>query len=196
MKLYLKIIPTLFIIISVLGCGTKKTAVPNNEIEVVLPCSGEEYSTTNESFRASAVGESPDQNMAKQKAYMNARQLLASNINSKISVVADNYAKETSLNNVDEIMLQVQSLGRQTVSQSLSGVKEICIKTTKSLSTKEIDGSMVTTEKYKTYLAIEVGSQELLKNLSEKLSNDEVLKVDYNYEKFKQTFYDELEKQN
>ena len=55
---------------------------------------------------------------------------------------------------------------------------------------------MVTIEKYKAYLAIEVGSQELLKNLSEKLSSDEVLKVDYNYEKFKQTFYDELEKQN
>lgn len=186
MKLYLKIIPTLFIIISVIGCGTKKTAVPKDEIDVIEPCSGEEYFSTNESFRASAVGESSNQNMAKQKAYRNARQLLASNINSKISIVADNYAKETSLNNVDEVMLQVQSLGRETVSQSLSGVKEICIKTTKSLSTG----------KYKTYLAIELGSQELIQNLSEILSSDEVLKVDYNYEKFKQTFYDELEKQN
>jgi hypothetical protein len=65
-------------------------------------------------------------------------------------------------------------------------VKEICIKTTKSLSTG----------KYKTYIAIELGSQELIQNLSEILSSDEVLKVDYNYEKFKQTFYDELEKQN
>ena len=48
------------------------------------------------------------------------------------------------------------------------------------------------TEKYKPIWPLSAGSQELLKNLSEKLSNDEVLKVDYNYEKFKQTFYEDF----
>ena len=47
--------------------------------------------------------------------------------------------------------------------------------------------------KYKTYIAIELNNGALLTTLNNRISTDERLKVDYNYEKFKETFYKEME---
>jgi hypothetical protein len=47
---------------------------------------------------------------------------------------------------------------------------------------------------YKTYVAIELSADELVKQYNERLSKDERLKIDYDYEKFKQTFDEEMAK--
>jgi hypothetical protein len=47
---------------------------------------------------------------------------------------------------------------------------------------------------YKTYIAIELSADELVSKYKERLSTDERLKIDYDYEKFKQTFEKEMEK--
>ena len=48
--------------------------------------------------------------------------------------------------------------------------------------------------KYKYYLAVELGSEDIINNLAETLSNDKVLKIDYNYEKFRETFEKEMQR--
>ena len=58
----------------------------------------------------------------------------------------------------------------------------------KAKLTKTKDG------KYRSYLAYEIEVEALLKPLSEKISQDEVLKIDYNYEKFKKNFEDAINK--
>jgi hypothetical protein len=45
---------------------------------------------------------------------------------------------------------------------------------------------------YRTYLSYEIKIDDLLTPLSEKISQDEVLKIDYNYEKFKKNFEEAL----
>jgi hypothetical protein len=50
------------------------------------------------------------------------------------------------------------------------------------------------TGNYKTYVAIELSAQELLAAYNSRLSSDERLRVDYDYEKFKETFEKEMEK--
>jgi hypothetical protein len=47
---------------------------------------------------------------------------------------------------------------------------------------------------YKTYIAIELSADELVASYNEKLSKDDRLKIDYDYEKFKETFEKEMEK--
>ena len=47
---------------------------------------------------------------------------------------------------------------------------------------------------YKVYLALELSADELVKKYNERLSTDERLKIDYDYEKFKDTFEKEMEK--
>ena len=55
------------------------------------------------------------------------------------------------------------------MNQEITGLKKICEKTFKT-----------TEGKYKTYIAVELGSNELLQGLNDRLSADEKLKIDYN----------------
>ena len=54
--------------------------------------------------------------------------------------------------------------------------------------TKTSDG------KYKCYMALELAAEKLASKYHERLSKDEKIKADYNYEKFKETFEKEMEK--
>jgi hypothetical protein len=65
----------------------------------------------------------------------------------------------------------------------LTGVKTICEKLVKT-----DDGT------YKTYIAIELSADDLVATYNERLSKDDRLKIDYDYEKFKETFEAEMQK--
>ncbi len=157
---------------------------PEGETEVKVLCSGPEFFTDNKVFRANALGESMDQATAKKKAMSNARADLASAINTRVKAVVDNYVNSREMQNREEVGERYESLAREVVDQQLTGVKTICEKTMKVNATGN----------YKTYVAIELSAQELLAAYNERLSADERLRVDYDYEKFKETFEKEMEK--
>ena len=184
MKNMCKLLLALPLLLIALSCGSTKVTIPVDEVVQNTPCSGPEYFSTKDAFRASAMGESMDQMTARKKAMANARQELATNISATVNIVGDNYVKATENNNVEQVLEQFQSLGRTVVNQKISGLVQICETSTRSKSTGN----------YKHYVAIELGSQELMSNLAETLSNDKVLQVDYNYEKFKDTFEKEMSK--
>lgn len=171
------------------ACGGKKKAAeaakpPSGETEVNVLCSGPEYFTDEKNFRANSLGESMDQVTAAKKAMSNARAALASAINTQVKSVIDNYVNSTELNNKEEVAERFEGLSREVVDQQLSGVKTICEKTMR------VDA----TGTYKTYVAIELSAQDLLAAYNQRLSADDKLKVDYDYEKFKQTFDAEMQK--
>jgi hypothetical protein len=166
------------------GCKSKeKTKAPKGEVEVVIPCSGPDYFTTNKAFRANSIGESQDQQTAKKKALTNARNELAQAIQTTVKTVTDNYVNSREMNNREEIEERFESLNREVVNQTLSGIRTICEK------------NMLTQQgTYKSYIAIELSADELVSKYNETLSKDERLKIDYDYEKFKDTFNQEMEK--
>jgi len=86
-------------------------------------------------------------------------------------------------NNREEVEERFEGLTREVINQELAGVKTICEK-------------MYTTQegKYKTYIAIELSGEELLSKMNERLSKDERLRIDYDYEKFKEEFEKEMNK--
>ena len=86
-------------------------------------------------------------------------------------------------NNKEEVEERFESLNREVVNQTLSGIRTICEKLMKT-----DQGS------YKTYIAIELSADELVAKYNERLSKDERLRIDYDYEKFKETFEKEMEK--
>ena len=189
MNIKLYQISVLSLMLLAFGCKSAKVKqiekqVPSNETIQTQPCTGEDYRTNNDTFRSSAIGESLDQTTAKKKAFANARQELSLNINSLINSVSDNFVQSSEYNNVEEITETFKDLSRTVASQRLSAVKEICGVTTKDNSTG----------KYKFYIAIELGSEDLLNDLNKTLSKDQSIKADYNYEKFKETFEAEMEK--
>lgn len=164
------------------GCKSKEKA-PKGETEVVVPCSGSDFFTTNKFFRANSIGESLDQVTSKKKALANARAELASSIQTTVKAVTDNYTNSREMNNKEEVEERFEQLNREIVDQKLTGLKTICEKLMKTA-----DGN------YKTYIAIELSADELVATYKERLSKDERLKIDYDYEKFKETFDKEMEK--
>lgn len=169
------------------SCGSKKKAydpgpAPVGEVEVNLPCSGVNFFSDNEFFRGNASGESLDQMTARKKALANARAALATDISSVMQVVGDNYIKSSEVNNVEEVLERFEQNSRTIVDQKLRGVKQICERATK----------VEATGKWKYYVAIELSGAELVDAYNEVLSKDQSLKVDYNYEKFKETFDKEM----
>ena len=105
---------------------------------------------TKKFFRANAIGESLDQMTAKKKAMSNARAQLATDMSSTMKVVGDNYVKSTEFNNKEEVTETFQENARTVVNQSLSGIRVICEKQTKTSEGK-----------YKTYIAIELSADEI-----------------------------------
>lgn len=166
----------------IVGCKGKEKA-PAGEKEVVVPCSGPEYFTTAKFFRANSIGESQDQVTSKKKALTNARNELAQAINTTVKTVTDNYVNSREMNNKEEVEERFESLNREIVDQTLSGIVTKCEKLMKT-----DQGT------YKTYVAIELSAEELVSKYNERLSKDERLKIDYDYEKFKETFEKEMDK--
>ncbi|MFD0999075.1 hypothetical protein ACFQ21_07145 [Ohtaekwangia kribbensis] len=167
----------------VVGCKSKEKKAPTGEKEVIVPCSGSDYFTTNKFFRANSIGESMDQVTSKKKALANARAELAASIQTTVKAVTDNYTNSRELNNKEEVEERFEQLNREIVDQKLTGLKTICEKLMKTEAGN-----------YKTYIAIELSADELVATYNERMSKDERLKIDYDYEKFKETFEKEMEK--
>jgi hypothetical protein len=165
------------------GCKSSKPKTPAGETEVVVPCSGPGFFTDNKVFRANSIGESMDQVTSKKKALTNARNELAQSIQTTVKTVTDNYTNSTSMDKKEQLEQKFESLNREVVDQSLQGIRTIC---EKLVQTK--DGN------YKTYIAIELSADDLVKQYNSRLSSDDKLKVDYDYEKFKDTFNKEMDK--
>lgn len=164
------------------GCKGKEK-IPKGEQEVIVPCSGPDYFTSNKYFRSNSIGESQDQVTSKKKALTNARNELAQSIQTTVKTVTDNYVNSREMNNREEVEERFESLNREVVDQTLSGVRTLCEKLVKTQQ-----GT------YKTYVALELSADELVSKYNERLSKDERLKIDYDYEKFKETFEKEMAK--
>ncbi len=175
------VLAAIIIVPTMQSCKSKKEAqVSDDEVLIQTYCSGPEYFTDNEYFRANSIGESTDQVMSKKKALSNAKAELAGSIETTVKAVIDNYFSSHEANNVEDIREKYEGLSREVIKQELSGIKTICEKQTK---TKQ--GT------YKTYIAIELAGDEITNAMKDRLSKDTKLEIDFQYEKFK----DELEKE-
>jgi hypothetical protein len=175
-------------LITMISCGKKKKSVeslpkPVGETVINEYCSGEQYYSTKDTFRATSTGESMDRETAKKKAKSNAMSELAKTISSTMKIVGDNYVNSTEFNNKEEVTETFNEMARTVVDQELKGAVEICEKLT-----QRPDGI------YVSYVAIELSGSKIADAYTNSLSQNEKIKADYNYEKFKETFNQEMEK--
>lgn len=184
---YLTIAVTAIVLgVSMGACKSKKEVVtPEGETVITIPCSGPEFFTDENTFRANALGESIDMNTAKRKAMSNAKAQLAGDIESVMKLVGDNYVMSREMNNREEVMERFEENARTVVNQKLRGIRQICEVSTKSTGEEA--------ELYRFYIAIELSAENLTQGYYDALSQDEVIQIDYNYEKFKETFEQEME---
>ena len=183
-----RVVLLLLAVAGLLGVScSKKVAAPQGETEVIVPCSGPEYRTNNKYIRASAVGLSGDMNMAKKKALTEVSAQLASSMNQLVERVAINYGNSYQVGENEEAKSKFEDMAKIVVKEKLSGLRIICEKTMRTS-----DG------KYKVYIAAELAGDELMEGInsrvSKSISNDTKLRIDYDYEKFKKVFEEEMSK--
>ncbi|TVR70341.1 MAG: hypothetical protein EA408_11415 [Marinilabiliales bacterium] len=174
----------LITVITFSQCRSKRdtAAVPEGETRVEVLCSGPEFFSDNETFRANSVAESRNQANSKRMALSNARAELAAQIEVTVKSVIDNYVQDITVGDRSEFMQRYEGLSREVINQRLAGTRVICEELTRTAQGM-----------YKTYIAIELSGQDILNAMNQRISNDERLRLDYNYEKFKDTFDQEME---
>lgn len=160
----------------------KSASAPKGEEKIEMYCSGPQYSSDAQYFRANDVAESTNQSMAKKKAMSNARLALAASIETTVKAVIDNYFSSYTSGQAIEDRERYEGLSREVVNQKLNGIRTICEEYTKTA-----EGN------YKCYVAIELAGDEIAKGMSQRISDDEKLKIDFQYENFKKTFEKEME---
>lgn len=174
------------VLIGAQGCKKNKEVVeakPAGEVIINEYCTGESFMSSKETFRSAATGESMSRETAKKISRSNAEDELARTISSTLKAVTDNYVNSTKFNNKEEVTETFNNLARTVVDQQLRGAITICDKLT-----QKPDGQ------YVSYIAIELSGEDVAAAYNERLSKDEKIMAEYNYEKFKETFEAEMEK--
>lgn len=169
------------------SCASKKNATNNvsnkGDVEITIPCTGTEFQSDKNTFRASGEGFSNSMTIAKDKALQTARARLATSIEATVERVIDNYASSYESGMNEEAKSKYQELSRTIVKRKLQGTIPVCEKMMKTP-----EGA------FRSYVAIELGGPEVLREMNNSISNDEKLRIDYDYEKFKKTFEEEMNK--
>ena len=159
------------------GKDTSSTPETRGEVRIVEYCSGPEFLTNGEYFRASATGTSPQREIAKKIARQNAEATLARAVEATVEIVAENQATQLGFGTTEEATSKFNELSRTIVNKKLTGAITICQELT-----------MTEDKKYIAYLAIELSGGELANAYVQGLNQEERIRAEYNYDQFKETF--------
>ncbi len=184
-----KILFLIIVVAATVGCKSKQVLGTSNEVEVVKYCA--EYKTDKSAIRATANAVSPNMQNATDKAVAIARRELGSSVNVTIQRVLERFESSYEKNEAADFASRTKDLSRQVTDQMIVGSYIVCDKITK---TTDQDGKVM----YRAYVALEIDNGEIFKNLEKHLetviSQDDKLRTDFEYEKFKEVFYEEMAK--
>lgn len=135
------------------------------------PCTGSEYSTNAEFFRASASAQSGDATASKKKAVITARTTITNQIKAKAEMAAKSQSK---FGNAE--LTQFLDLIQMATQQEAANLKVIC------------ENSRQTGGKYKTDVVVELPKAAVLSTIISQVKSDDKLKGIFEEGKFKQAF--------
>lgn len=186
MKTFTNLLVVLFVVTSIIGCKSKqKITKATSSTEINVPFSENKYKTDKNFFRAVQSGTSPDMATAKKISMVNAKSELASSIQTTVKVVTDNYTNQRSIGNKQVFENKFEELSRQVTNQMLSNVVIIDEKLLKDENAK-----------YTFWIAIEMSKDEVLNNLTDQISKEKKLQIDFDKYQYEKIFNQEMEKFN
>lgn len=152
----------------------------DEELLVEVPCSGPDYFSTPDIIRGSGIGESLQQQMARRMAYSNAIRDLVGKVSTSIDAVFTMYINDESFD-MDETLYQKYEGMQQEQIKQTTGYRTICEKYATYMNNKG-------RKMYKCYLAIEIGTDEILKPIYETTQQEGSEKLNVEYDQFKEEF--------
>lgn len=157
------------------------TQTPKEVSASAILCHGTQYNTDKTHFRGSGYAESSDPTIARDKALIMAKEVLAASIKSKINSISTLYTLST--NKPSDFKQEFESVNSESVNETLEGINVICQKQEK-----------LKNNKIKFYIACELGTMPIITKIEEKAYSNKSLKIDFDKEKFEQIFNSEMQK--
>ena len=93
--------------------------------KVKEPFRGSAYESNNRFLRATGKGESMQDNIARSKADLDAKTILAGQVNTTMQQVADQYLGETAKGNASDVADKFQSLARQVMNTDMADIRKV-----------------------------------------------------------------------
>lgn len=165
------------------SCGSSQKVVSSEKGKVKVEkeeCEEMAIAPDAKNLRGYGVGVSPDKMFARDIATTSARNEIASAIQSAVSSFLTKFNQQHSNSIGNDRIGKVSQEVRQLVDQSVSNSVIVCSNT---YQLKNND--------YEVHVCIEMKT-DLVENVYNKLKDDDKLKIDFQYEKFKNQFDEEL----
>ena len=131
--------------------------------KVKEPFSGNKYESNNNWFRAVGSASSAKENIAKSKADLDAKTILAGQLNTSVKKVADQYLGQTENESNADIADKFQSLAREVMNTEMADLRKID-------EQKFYNG-----EKYTVYVAYEIKKNAMFRYLKKQAKTSDKL---------------------
>jgi hypothetical protein len=133
--------------------------------KVKEPFSGSAYESNNRFFRATGKGESSADNIARGKADIEAKTILAGQVNTTMKQVADNYQGQTENDRAADVAMKFQSLAREVMNTDLADIRKVGEK--KYYNQKE--------NKYTVFIAYEIKKNAMFSFMKKQAKTDQTI---------------------
>jgi len=162
------------------GCSKKShVEAPKGETKIERLC---DVKSDKDHLRVSAFAESVNRAQAEKKSLNNARTQLAAQLNTTVKTMVDNFTQSAAVNIDEEYNELFKSLQRDIINANFSYIT-LC-----NELTQKTDG------KYVSYVGLELAGDELWKEINTRLPKDDKMRIEYDYERFKKEFEEEMKK--
>ena len=175
----------LLIAVSTLSCGSSKkmtASAPVDMVEETIPLSGSQYFSDSEYYRAVQNAASKDRSTAQKIAMQNCRQELATNIQSDMQIVIENYTKNQDTGVSAEHKAQYQELAYTVVSQQLRDLQIVDEK-----MFRQADGL------YRYYVCLQMPKAVIGEAIEEAIINEAKLNLEFDRERFRDVFKEQMD---
>lgn len=183
MKKIFKVVLTFSCIsLFLVSCASKKaTNEAVGDVEIKIPCA--DFRSDKNYFRASQSFESPDLGSSRENALLQAKSRLSGLIETNMKSVAERYAADRKIEGKSEFNEKVERTTREVINQALYDIATPCEKTM-----QKSNGN------YQTFVAVECSKETIYNGIDKSLSKDQKLRQDYDQQKFREVFNEEMEK--
>lgn len=190
----IKIVVLAVITVVMASCGSSKKAVdvyPDKEttpqrVKIASEECEEEAMAAKDFLRGYGVGTSQDKMFARDQATANARNEIVNQVEVCASNMIERYASQHQTSGEEGLSRdevgRVKQMARSIAEQTLKGARIICSNT------------YMTEVEYEVHVCVELTGEDFATTISQKVTNDDKLMIDYEAEKFKDDFNSELEK--
>lgn len=165
------------------GCSSKLRRSDSKLKKIETPFDQGKYYSNKKNFRSTGEGRAKDLTVAKRIAETNARQAIASQMEVKVRSVGEQFLQNRAISNKLETTSKYEDITRTVIDEVLTNIKIIGQESYQSKRGGE----------YVHYVAMEMSTSEVGKRVIDEIDADQELKQDFDLEKFRKIYEEELE---